>query len=808
MKRFFCITISVCLLSALVPSAAIFARTALSVEDAELQSSSSALPAICAADHRVGKMQLTVTNTGTFGNAYVGGADCFTGQSLASCEYPAGSGVSYLYGGALWVGAVVPVFSGTDTIVSVGADGWQNAQELYPDEAPAGMMIHRSIHDPSTPDAISEDDIVSVYYDTLTVGVPLDPIENRPHFPLNIEVTETSMAWAYNDVDDFVLFDLKVRNHGFWMLNNVYLGVYVDADVGYSPDCFATECYADDICGFVESATFSDLACEFSSDINLAWVSDNDGDPHGGLFDATSAPGVTATSILRTPLSTPEISFNWWLSNGNPSLDFGPRERAFTGVWPEDFRDFSTGGIGTPEGDRNKYYIMRNQEFDYDQVYTASISPVDPLWMEPIASWAENFSDGFDARYLLSFGPFDIDPGEVLPITLAYVAGEAFHVDPDNYNQNLNTGLGNYDPAAYYDNLNFQELFKNARMAGWVYDNPGVDTDGNGYAGEMQICCDSGAGLCDTIFVTGDGVPDFQARLVPPPPAIWAERIDSTSIMLRFNGTMCETAVDPFIIGSIDFEGYDVYIDFYGARSWAHLYSYDLEDYLKYTWVASASQFVLQDYPFTPMELRCLYAADCNDLSFDPLSYTEGSPYTLAGFPDSVFYFEPMGNNFSELGVSTPIVKKYPAQPYPSTLDTALADPSELTSEGYFKYFEYEVAINNLIPGVYAVGVTASDFGVPQSGIGPQESHIGAADVILNTTTCCIDFRGNANDSPDDYLDISDITYLVDYIFGGGPAPACQDEADVAINDMIDITDLTFMVDYVFLGGVHPPPCW
>jgi hypothetical protein len=46
--------------------------------------------------------------------------------SIPQFEMPAGSGVEYLFAGAIWVGGVV----GTDTLVTVGADGWQNVTQL------------------------------------------------------------------------------------------------------------------------------------------------------------------------------------------------------------------------------------------------------------------------------------------------------------------------------------------------------------------------------------------------------------------------------------------------------------------------------------------------------------------------------------------------------------------------------------------------------------------------------------------------------------------------------------------------------
>jgi len=55
-------------------------------------------------------------------------------------------------------------------------------------------------------------------------------------------------------------------------------------------------------------------------------------------------------------------------------------------------------------------------------------------------------------------------------------------------------------------------------------------------------------------------------------------------------------------------------------------------------------------------------------------------------------------------------------------------------------------------------------------------------------------------------INISDVTYLVDYLFNGGPLPLPVLEAgDVNCEDGTNIGDLTYLVDYLFRGG--PPPC-
>ena len=683
-------------------------------------------PAHCIAAHRVGKLVLSVNNNGTFGDGFraAPASDCFNGEGVPSCEYPKNSGSKYLFAGAFWIGAVV----GRDTLVSFGADGWSGATEFFPDESPFGDMKHRSIKDPSSPlyeGAISEEDYISTYSDTITEGVANDYF-GRAHRPLWIGVNEASYAWSYSYAEDFVLFDYKITNIGWQTLKDVYMGIYVDADVwgnGADPDAGAQ----DDVCGFLYQYPDTCANCEFVDTVYTAWIADNDGD-FSGSGVGQPVPNVTATRIVRTPQDSLDVSFNWWISD-TPALDFGPRRK-------DNYRDFRTGGRGTPEGDVNKYFILRNREFDYDQVRTAVIQPTDSVWEYPPQEQAPGFADGEDTRYTLSFGPFEINPGQTLPISFAYVGGENFHATGtvDNV-RNLPD-----NPDAYYANLSFADLARNSKWASFVYDNPGVDTDGDGFFGRFHTCqTDSAIARIDTThgeppvvetlwtytaaetcWYEGDGVPDFRGAAPPPAPKFWVES-EVRGLKIRFNGMRSETTADRFS-RTLDFEGYNIYIgrDLRpGALSLAE--SYDREDYNKWVQTDPAEdRWELLDEPFTLDELVRLYAF--GDTTFSPLRYPRQHPYFHPYF-DSVFYFTAQSHNVSRLGIDTDIRKRYPDQPYPSSLNPDSVAADELTDDGYFKYFEYEYDLSNLTPSLeWYVNVTAFDFGSPKTGLSPLES--------------------------------------------------------------------------------------
>lgn len=712
-------------------------------------------PNVEIAVHNIGEVWMTITNIGQFGTGFLGSSvDPYTGLEAPACVFPSNSMLNYLYVGAFWIGAVV----GRDTLVSIGVDDYYSVNELWPapgDVPPpvGGSIVRRSIQKGSPfydEEARSEQDMIAVYTDTLTdlSYVLMDPNDGRPHVPLNIEVTQRSYAWSYSYAQDFILFDYSIKNIGHKELKAVYMGIFVDGDVHHE-SMFGWEGWGDDLCGF--RRTFpSPTGCGFIDTINIAYITDNDGDPDlTGEFTVNSARGAAGIRVVRTPSDSLEYTFNWWATDySSPSHDFGPRRAGTDG---DPFRDMN-GVLGTALGDANKYYVMRHREFDYDQLFTGKDNTASG-WL-PRPANAEDFADGYDARYMLSFGPFDISPGEVLPVSLAWVLGDNIHVNPDDFSRY-------YDfvrPEVYYATWDFSDLAKNSMWASWIFDNPGVDTDGDGSNwGKYRICaydsqfvcvydtvdtdplvidtsCDYEYTFADTFWYEGDGLPDFRGASPPPPPELWV--IDTAGDTLRskilprvngfnqgelrilWNGVRSETARDVFS-NKMDFEGYRVYSALSPvATDFTLICSYDIEDFNRYTWNPERELWELRDTPFSIDSLKKLYGDD-----FDPAVYDRDYPFY---WEDSAYYFANQDWNQSDFTDTTLIHKVYPDQPPPSTPDIDSARihyPEELTDDGlFFKYYEYEYIYRDLLPSqMYYVAVTAFDYGSPLSGLGSLE---------------------------------------------------------------------------------------
>ncbi len=671
--------------------------------------------------HNIGYIRMALLNSGILG-AYSGDqSTVYEGEVVPSCEYPKASDVNHLFGGALWIGAIV----GRDTLVTCATTGWENwlGREFNPDCYPAGGFEFRTVlkgRPEFHPEAKSEQDIIAFFTDTMIAQGGENPVDNRPHVPLNISVAQRSYSWSYSYADDFILIDFQIANIGRFPLKEVFMGLYIDGDVFHMSNRQSGP--YDDICGFLRTADMPPRFGPREDTVNIAWIADNDGDPgppdmQPQYWYIQSARGVTGTRVLRTPNPNLKYSFNWWVSNGNPTLDFGPRK---AGTDEDPFRSFGD-HLGTPIGDILKYYILSHEEFDYDQLYTA-FSHTDKGYLSPPRpGMATDIANGFDTRYLLSFGPFNVEPGDTLPITIAFVAGENFHVNPRDFIDNFDA----YYPDQYYNTLNFKDFSNNSRWAYWVYDNPGVDTDENGDSGRYVWSCrvddsilyftetdpppDDMLELCDKYFYTGDGVPDFKAAGPPPPPIIRTIP-ERGKVTIRWNGQISENTPDPFS-GKKDFEGYRVYMSTTERfNDFVLLDSYDIENFKRHYYDPITLQWKRSEIPFTLDYLRKLYGPN-----FNPLDYDSPERSMIDETSGEYLYFTPQDWNTSDLTNPNRIHKVYPR--------ASKDDPDDTTDEGYMRYYEYEYTIDNIQPSIpFYFSVTTFDYGSMQLEVGALES--------------------------------------------------------------------------------------
>ncbi|MBN2226647.1 MAG: hypothetical protein JW763_04730 [candidate division Zixibacteria bacterium] len=676
--------------------------------------------------HNVGKLAMTLTNYGVFGSgSYTPLVDPLTGLEAPSLEYPQNKNVNYLFQMQLWVGALV----GKDTLVSTaGGEVYAVSREFWPDSFPSGDIVYRSISNPNAPEfdsAISQQDFIAYYMDTI-----IDPnlthhdhYTNRYHQAIGVKVTQRSYAWGYDYAEDFLLVDLDVANITFRNISNVYIGLYVDNDIGKTThDSYGN----DDWAGF-KKTTPSKYIAGLIDTINCAWTADNNGepDPVSGQFQGLNSPtSIAAISILRTPRKNDDFNFNWWAASWYQNYNWGPMKAPAEGEPVHTF----FGDYGSPHSDGDKYYMMANDEFDYDS-WECQYDHTSQGWLPPPPnSWG--IHNGADVHYLISCGPYSIGPGQSIPLTFAVVMGQHFHRD----------GV-----IAPYPTRNFSDLELNALWASWVYDNPGVDTDGDGYRGECHVYGIGGHSAkpypydpqepaseyeyVDTLWYRGDGVPDFSGAAPPPAPEFsldaWINDKNQGIIDIYWDGMTTENTRDQFN-QSIDFEGYRVYLSITGmAGDFDLVSSYDMDNYDRWEFDDDYEEWGIVYAPFTRAQLQGWYGEN-----FDPDKFYDIDNlfpfYNIRTGQDEFFYFTRHDWNQSSLTDTTLIHKLYPLEPPPPTLDYDSARiyyPDVLTEDGKFKYYQYHYRLRRLLPSQpYYVSVTAFDHGDPAKNLTPRET--------------------------------------------------------------------------------------
>ncbi len=290
----------------------------------------------------------------------------------------------------------------------------------------------------------------AVMVDTFTYESGLvwgyDPYHGH-HIPLGLEVILKASTWNYRDFANILLVDLTFTNIGNQTIKELYVGLEAEVEVS-SRYNYGADSY-DDLCGSLR-------------DIGTVYVIDNDGnpDPRVGEFaldySMTDGGGIR---IARTSFTPADTNFNWWTVDyyGPEGVAFAPRRKP---AMADPFRYFHDSLSIYPESDRDVYYLLSHDEWDYDQVLTMTISPDDPEWIFPGDSIGREASLGQEPFVLQSLGPHNLLPDSSARIIFSIFGAEMIHSDPYNIRS-----LGVGDAESYLAGLRFGIFRDRANMA-------------------------------------------------------------------------------------------------------------------------------------------------------------------------------------------------------------------------------------------------------------------------------------------------------------------------------------------------------
>jgi len=178
-----------------------------------------------------GQARITVTNVGTFGNAFRGYRD---GTGMPSGEYPAGSGTEHLFESGIWVGGID---AGGGIRVSTSAydapQGYAPGRGGFEFTPASGLGETSSLKDHPNyrANAISHQDFRATCVDT-NILIPGTTIPIANHLtPMGIAMTMSTYNWNYRFSDFFVVVDVTLKNVGIETYNDVYAALWANTVV-------------------------------------------------------------------------------------------------------------------------------------------------------------------------------------------------------------------------------------------------------------------------------------------------------------------------------------------------------------------------------------------------------------------------------------------------------------------------------------------------------------------------------------------------------------------------------------------------
>ncbi len=348
--------------------------------------------------HNVGNLQMHVTNWGCFGSYP---ASNWPIAEFPSAQYPANSGVEYLYIAGLWIGARkggIPVVStaayqiefrppGTDdpnAKIYTAFEGIQNGARLpSPDDDDKD-----GVSDEDWQNGVDDDGDGKIDEDFGAIGKQMftcwftDDEPNATqiypeHTPLHLFVRQESYQWEEEQFYNFVGIEYKIQNYGSDIIEDVYVGFFADGDAGPRD---REQYWQDDATGLWEGIRCAQKgARQVPVRMSVAYFYDKDGDE-----------GMT-TGYLGIIFLGHDI---------DPLGDSAPKKVGITSY--QNFsgdQPFENGG--DPTNDFERYTLMSKDGKD------------------------RNAEVPRDYRMLMATGPFrELLPDSVMILQVAFVAGE------------------------------------------------------------------------------------------------------------------------------------------------------------------------------------------------------------------------------------------------------------------------------------------------------------------------------------------------------------------------------------------------
>jgi hypothetical protein len=376
--------------------------------------------------HNINNVELCISNYGKFGKD--------EGGNNPGCWWPIGSGQNYIFGAGIWFGAVDALTG--DTLVSEGhycmGGGSEFAPGLagWPHDHPCAIIYMYPENWPAPPDTLpmAPQDLVS-HEDSWCCFNDCDSIYHVPGEagPIGIEVYQTVYAWDIPFLEDIIFITYDVKNVSGHLLNDCYIGICANCDIGNESGAAANDRYTGIVCR--EYMVGGDTIVV--DNVTYQWQEvEEPGTP-------TWFPGVIGFDLLQTPFDL----VAGMDKDGDGIPDEYERDSTYyvtnlpAWMWDvdhdgvPDWRDPSQWpqiGMSAlkqfrlnfePQTDPERYATMAGYN-----ILAGVYEPYDTLIPDPD-----------DQRFLISSGPFDLEPDSIVTVVFALMFADwmGIYVRPD-----------------------------------------------------------------------------------------------------------------------------------------------------------------------------------------------------------------------------------------------------------------------------------------------------------------------------------------------------------------------------------------
>ncbi len=252
------------------------------------------LDSFAVACHDTNQVKMLISNWGKFGQ---------TSGGMPGCVWPKGTTQNYIFGDGFWFGTIEQ--NTGDTLVSIGygphggesefapglqgMDPWHPCAVIYinpenwPPPAETFPMAPKTL--------VSHEDSWCCYNDC-------DSIYHMPGDgrPIGIEVYQTGYEWMRTEVQDIFFMTYEFKNVSGHALNNCYIGIVTDNDIGNESGINANDIFA----GILERDYTIGGSVYHADNIAYQWQEQAESGWNPPI------PGVIGFDLLQTPFDLVE----------------------------------------------------------------------------------------------------------------------------------------------------------------------------------------------------------------------------------------------------------------------------------------------------------------------------------------------------------------------------------------------------------------------------------------------------------------------------------------------------------------------